>query len=52
MKRKKMRIYTQNEKYTIWEDIDFTYFIEMRGEAMELKQFKTAAEAICEASER
>lgn len=47
-----MRIYTQNEKFTIWEDIDFTYFIEMRGEPMELKQFKTAGEAICEASER
>lgn len=47
-----MRIYTQNNKFTIWEDIDFTYFIEMSGEAMELKPFKTAAEAICEASDR
>lgn len=34
-----MRIYTQNEKFTIWEDTEF-------------KQFKTAAKAICEASER
>ncbi len=52
LRRKTMRIYTQNEKFTIWEDIDFTYFIEMRGEVMELKQFKTAAEAITEASDR
>ena len=47
-----MRIYHTNEKFTIWEDIDFTYFIQICGEAMELKSFKTAAEAICEASER
>ncbi len=47
-----MRIYTQNEKFTIWEDIDFTYYIQMNDEDMEFKQFKTAAEAICEASER
>lgn len=47
-----MRIYTQNKNFIIWEDIDFTYFIQMHGEAMEHRQFKTAAEAICEASER
>lgn len=47
-----MRIYTQNEKFTIWEDTDFTYFIQMHGENIEPMQFKTAAEAICEASER
>lgn len=47
-----MTIYTQNEKFTIWEDIDFTYYIQMSGEAMELRKFKTAAEAICEASDR
>ena len=47
-----MRIYHTNDKFTIWEDTDFTYFIEMRGEPMEFKQFKTAAEAICEASDR
>lgn len=47
-----MRIYTQNEKFTIWEDIDFTYFIQMHGEPMEFIQFKTAAEAIEEAYKR
>ena len=47
-----MRIYTQNEQFTIWEDIDFTYFIEMNGEPMELRKFKTAAEAIEEAYRR
>lgn len=47
-----MRIYHTNENFTIWEDIDFTYFIQMSGEAMEIKPFKTAAEAICEASGR
>lgn len=47
-----MREYTRNEKFIIWEDIDFTYFIQMHGEAMRLKPFKTAAEAICEASDR
>jgi hypothetical protein len=47
-----MKIYHTNENFTIWEDIDFTYFIEMSGEAMELNPFKTAAEAIEEAYRR
>lgn len=47
-----MKIYHTNKQFTIWEDIDFTYCIEMNGKSMELRKFKTAAEAICEASDR
>lgn len=47
-----MRIYHTNEKFTIWEDKDHFCYIQMADKEVEPKAFKTAAEAICEASER
>ena len=47
-----MRIYTQNEKYTIWANENYLYFIQMSGKEVESKSFNFAADAICEAEDR
>jgi hypothetical protein len=52
LRRKTMIIYHTNEKFTIWEDKDHFCYIQMADKEVEPKAFKTAAEAICEASER
>lgn len=48
-----MRIYTQNEKYTIWEnEANYTYQIQFKDEEIDSVVYDIAADAICEASER
>ena len=47
-----MKIYTQNDKFTIWENENYLYFIQMSGKEIESKSFDFAAEAIAEASDR
>lgn len=44
-----MRIYTQNEEFTIWVNENYLYFIQMSGKEIESKSFNFAAEAIEEA---
>lgn len=41
-----MKIYTQNDKFTIWENENYLYFIQMNGKEVESKSFDFAAEAI------
>ena len=46
-----MVVYTQNEKYTIWADTStYLYHIQMAGEEVGTKPYRTAAEAMEEAS--
>lgn len=47
-----MIIYHTNDKFTIWEDKDYFYYIQMAGCEVEQKAYSTAAEAICQASDR
>lgn len=47
-----MRIYTQNEEFTIWENENYLYFIQMSGKEIESKSFDFAADAIEEAVSR
>ena len=47
-----MKIYTQNDKFTIWENENYLYFIQMSGKEVESKSFDFAAEAIAEASDQ
>lgn len=46
-------IYTFNENYTIWQDEEYNYYIEMAdAKEMEDKAYATAAMAIEEAESR
>jgi len=47
-----MKIYTKTDKFTIWENENYLYFIQMSGEEVESKSFDFAAEAIEEAVSR
>ncbi len=47
-----MKIYTKTDKYTIWENENYLYFIQMSGKEIESKSFDFAADAIEEASDR
>lgn len=51
-KGKKLKIYTQNDKFTILENENYLYFIQMSGKEIESKSFDFAAAAIAEASDR
>jgi hypothetical protein len=44
-----MRIYTQNEEFTIWENENYLYFIQMSGKEVEPKAYDLASYAIEEA---
>ena len=46
-----MRIYTKTEQYTIWENEDFTYQIQMAGKEVDSKIYDIAADAIIKAEE-
>lgn len=47
-----MKIYTQNENFTIWENENYLYFIQMSGKEVESKSFDFAADAIEKAISR
>jgi hypothetical protein len=47
-----MRIYHTNDKFTIWENENYLYFIQMNDKEIESKSFDFAAAAIEEASGR
>lgn len=41
-----MKNYHTSEKFTIWEDKDYRYFIQMKDGEIERKAYDIAAEAI------
>ncbi len=47
-----MKNYHTNENFTIWENAEFEYFIQLNGKEVEQKAYRTAAEAIEEAYKR
>lgn len=47
-----MKNYHANENFTIWENEEFEYFIQLNGQEVEDKVYRTAAEAIEEAYRR
>jgi hypothetical protein len=44
-----LKIYHTNDKFTIWENENYFYFIQMSGKEVESKSFDFAADAIEEA---
>lgn len=47
-----MKNYHTNESFTIWENKEYEYFIQIAGKEVEPKAFKTAADCIEEAYRR
>lgn len=47
-----MKNYHTNENFTIWENEEFEYFIQLNGQEIEPEVHRTAAEAIEEAYRR
>jgi len=47
-----MKNYHTNENFTIWENENYLYFIQMNGKEIESKSFDFAADAIEEAVSR
>lgn len=41
-----MKIYTQNEQFTVWMDTSYLYYLQMAGSEIEPKAYDLAAEAI------